>query len=153
MVALRHAVAIARIGARLPRTRTHARRLATAHPPTSLFAPLDTFARRHIGPDDHEEEKMLSRLGYKSMDAFVQDAVPQQIRVSEATVSNESIPALSESELYQRAKELAGKNKGFKSYIGMGYHNAVTPPVVLRNVSLHPTHAYIFDANRTLPGY
>ena len=52
-------------------------------------------------------------------------------------MSNETIPAFSESELYYRAKELAGCNKPFKSYIGMGYHNAVVPPVILRNASLN----------------
>jgi hypothetical protein len=113
----------------------HVRMLATAAPPTSPFAPLDTFARRHIGPDEFEEEKMLAQLGYKSMDAFVADAVPHEIRVSETAVSDDTIPALSESELHARAKELATANKPFKSYIGMGYHNAVVPPVILRNVS------------------
>jgi glycine dehydrogenase len=136
MAILRHAAALARAGSRFPRVSAPARRLATAHPPTSPFAALDTFARRHIGPDNHEEEKMLSQLGYKSMDAFVQDAVPQHIRVPETTVSDESIPSVSERELYQRAKVLADENKLLKSYIGMGYHNAVTPPVILRNVSL-----------------
>jgi glycine dehydrogenase len=110
------------------------RALATAAPPTSPFAPLDTFARRHIGPDAAEEEKMLAQLGYKSMHEFVQDAIPHEIRVAESSVSNESIPALSESELHVRAKELASENKPYKSYIGMGYHNAVVPPVILRNV-------------------
>lgn len=77
---------------------------------------------------------MLSKLGYDSMDAFVADTVPQKIRVSSSSVSNESIPALSESELFQRAKELGKANKPVKSFIGMGYHNAVVPPVILRNV-------------------
>lgn len=79
---------------------------------------------------------MLSTLGYDSMDAFVSEAIPSKIRVSATSVSNDSIPAYSESELYYRAKELANQNKSFKSYIGMGYHNAVVPPVILRNVSV-----------------
>jgi glycine dehydrogenase len=79
---------------------------------------------------------MLAQLGYKSMDAFVADAVPSDIRVSESDISNDTIPALSESELHARAKQLASENKPFKSYIGMGYHNAVVPPVILRNVSM-----------------
>ena len=98
--------------------------------------PLDTFARRHIGPDALEEEKMLAKLGYKSMADFVADAVPNEIRVAETDISSSTIPALSELELHYRAKELADENKPFKSYIGMGYHNAVVPPVILRNVRL-----------------
>lgn len=79
---------------------------------------------------------MLSALGYESMDAFVGATVPAKIRVASTSVSNNTIAPLSESELYRRAKELAGANKPFKSYIGMGYHNAVVPPVILRNVTL-----------------
>lgn len=110
------------------------RGLASLKPPTSLFAPLDSFQERHIGPDDPEASKMLSKLGYESMDAFVADTVPPKIRVSKQAVDNRSIPSFSESQLHARAKELAGQNKPFKSYIGMGYHCAVVPPVILRNV-------------------
>jgi glycine dehydrogenase len=113
-----------------------ARALATAALPSSPFAALDTFPRRHIGPDAAEEAKMLAKMGYASMDAFVADAVPKDIRVSEADISNDTIAALSESELHARAKELAAANKPVKSYIGMGYHNAVVPPVILRNVGV-----------------
>ncbi|KAG5220685.1 glycine decarboxylase [Salix suchowensis] len=110
-------------------------KLCVAEAISSLFAPLDTFPDRHIGPDDHETSQMLSALGYDSFDAFIADTVPQQIRV-ENTVTNGTIPPLSESELHRRAKALGGQNDKFKSYIGMGYHNAVVPPVILRNVSI-----------------
>lgn len=107
------------------------RGLASLKAPVSFFAPLDTFHERHIGPDDVEALKMLSQLGYESMDAFVADTVPRTIRLSSHGVQ---MPSLSESQLHERAKELAALNKPFKSYIGMGYHNAVVPPVILRNV-------------------
>ena len=111
------------------------RGLATATgAPSSLYASLDTFPDRHIGPDAKDAARMLVQLGYESMDAFVADTVPPKIRIPAAVVTNESIPALSESELLQRARQLAHKNKPVKSYIGMGYHNAVVPPVILRNV-------------------
>ncbi|KAJ7446476.1 glycine cleavage system P-protein-domain-containing protein [Mycena galericulata] len=103
---------------------------------SSIFSPLDTFPSRHIGPDAHEASSMLSALGFDSMEKFIGEAVPSKIRVSTASV--DSIPALSESELHARAKELAGQNKPFKSYIGMGYHCAVVPPVILRNVMENP---------------
>lgn len=112
------------------------RRLATAKPPTSLFSALDTFSDRHIGPDNAEAAYMLSKLGYSSMEAFVNDAVPPKIRIPADAISDKAIGSLSEAELLRRAKRLGAENKPFKSYIGMGYHNAVVPPVILRNVSL-----------------
>jgi hypothetical protein len=115
------------------------RPFATAKP-SSIFSPLDTFSSRHIGPDVHEASTMLAKLGFDSMDKFIGEAVPPKIRVSTASV--DSIPALSESELHARAKELAGQNKPFKSYIGMGYHCAVVPPVILRNVRSGPRSSF-----------
>lgn len=111
------------------------RRLATAKPPASLFSALDTFSDRHIGPDNAEAAYMLSKLGYSSMEAFVSDAVPPKIRIAADAISDKAIGALSEAEFLRRAKRLGRENKPFKSYIGMGYHNAVVPPVILRNVS------------------
>jgi glycine dehydrogenase len=110
--------------------------LASLRPASSLFTPLDAFPERHIGPDNEETSTMLAKLGYKSMDAFIHDTVPEKIRVSSFTVNNTSIPALSESELFSRAKKLGMDNKSFRSYIGMGYHSAVVPPVILRNVRI-----------------
>lgn len=114
------------------------RGLATIRPQTSLFSPLDVFPERHIGPDDNEASFMLSKLGYKSMDAFIEATVPPKVRIAANSVDDNSIPVLSESELRARAKELGGQNKPFKSYIGMGYHTAVVPPVILRNVMENP---------------
>jgi len=110
-----------------------ARTLATAN--TSPFAALDTFADRHIGPDTSETAYMLKQLGYDSMEAFIAATVPAHIRIPEGDITNDTVPSLSESELIQRAKALGRDNKIFKSYIGMGYHNSVVPPVILRNVS------------------
>jgi len=69
------------------------------------------------------------------MDDFVNDTVPPTIRLSSNHLTNDAIPPLSESELYKRAKELGAQNKIMRSYIGMGYHNAGVPPIILRNVS------------------
>ena len=121
---------------RLSIVRPQFRTLATiGTPKSSLFQPLDTFAERHIGPKNDEVKKMLNAVGYETMDAFVAATVPPTIRVPENTLEDGSIPMLSESELLTRAKELANTNKQYKSYIGLGYHNAVVPPVILRNVS------------------
>jgi glycine dehydrogenase len=108
--------------------------LASIRAPKSLFEALDSFSERHIGPDDHEVSLMLSRIGYKSMEAFIEATVPPKIRVPVNSITNESITPLSETELLSTVKQLGSKNKGVKSYIGMGYHNAVVPPVILRNV-------------------
>ena len=110
------------------------RTMASAAGSSSWFDPLDTFPRRHVGPDRREEEKMLSTLGYASMAEFENATVPAHIRVASGSVSDSSIRHLSESELLRHADELAAKNDVFKSYIGMGYHTAVVPPVILRNV-------------------
>jgi glycine dehydrogenase len=112
------------------------RGFASIKPPASLYAPLDAFPERHIGPDDREASFMLQQLGYASMDDFVAATVPSKIRLSAGAMTNQSIPALSEAELYTRTKFLGSHNKIYKSYIGMGYHNAVVPPVILRNVRL-----------------
>ncbi|KAI0706111.1 glycine cleavage system P-protein-domain-containing protein [Cytidiella melzeri] len=114
------------------------RGFATAKAPSSSLASLDTFVDRHIGPEDHELSYMLKQLGYDSVDAFVDATVPPQIRVASTSVNNETIPSLSESQLFRRARQLAEANKPFRSFIGMGYHNAVVPPVILRNVTESP---------------
>lgn len=98
-------------------------------PPSSLFAPLDTFERRHVGPRPADVAKMLEVVGYPTLDAFVDAVVPPSIRLGEEAVSSEgpdAIRALSEQELLTRAKELGGKNKVLTSFIGMGYHQAVS---------------------------
>ncbi|KAH9049383.1 glycine dehydrogenase [Lactarius hengduanensis] len=119
-------------------TATQRKGLATAKPPSSLFAALDTFSDRHIGPDNAEAAYMLSKLGYNSMDAFVDEVVPSKIRIPTDAISDNVIGPLSEAELLRRARLLGAENKQYKSYIGMGYHNAVVPPVILRNVMENP---------------
>ncbi|CEH17348.1 glycine dehydrogenase [Ceraceosorus bombacis] len=113
----------------------------------SVFAPLDDFSPRHIGPRDEDIQKMLAELDYKSLDDFIADAVPKEIRLdadgSKTTESSSSasatpIVALSESELARRGLEIAEKNANFKSLIGLGYHNTNVPPVILRNVLENP---------------
>jgi glycine dehydrogenase len=134
MVPLRVVSRFARLSNRLAFSPPTRRGLATIKPQSSLLSPLDTFSERHIGPDDHETSVMLAKLGYPSMDAFIENTVPPGIRVSPESIDNTSIPVLSESQLHARAQALGGQNKRFKSYIGMGYHSAVVPPVILRNV-------------------
>ena len=75
----------------------------------SLFDPLNTFTKRHIGPHEGEAAFMLSQLGYESMEDFLSATVPPKIRIADTNVSDKSIPALSELELRARAKRSATK--------------------------------------------
>lgn len=134
------------------------RGLASLKKPVSLFEPLDTFSERHIGPDDTEASKMLEVIGYKTMDDFINATVPPKIRIASNAISNDSIKPFSESQLNTKAKALGDQNKVFKSFIGMGYHCAVVPPVILRNVRQTLNLAYfacshfLARSSRTLHG-
>ncbi|GAA6001322.1 hypothetical protein JCM10207_006608 [Rhodosporidiobolus poonsookiae] len=106
-------------------------------PTSSLFAPLDAFLPRHVGPNSHDTDRMLKAIGYDSLEAFVDDCVPKEIRLADSAVSSEGadgIRSLSEQELLRRARELGKKNKVMRNFIGMGYHQAVLPQVILRNM-------------------
>ncbi len=95
----------------------------------------DTFANRHIGPDPTEIEEMLAALGFDSLEAVSDAAIPTAIRME----GDLDIPTgLSERELLNKARTLADQNRVFRSYIGMGYHGTITPPVILRNVLENP---------------
>ncbi|WVR03832.1 glycine dehydrogenase [Kwoniella sp. DSM 27419] len=115
---------------------------ASFHPSSSsIFTPLDTFAPRHIGPRSSDVEAMLSTLGYKSMDEFIEATIPNNVRIDELIDQDgakNGIRPFSELELARRIDEIAKLNKGMKSYIGMGYHNAIVPPVIQRNILENP---------------
>jgi glycine dehydrogenase len=95
----------------------------------------DRFVQRHVGPDDAEVEDMLRTLGAPTLDTLVDEAVPKQIRMKAAL----DLPAgLSERELLDEAARLAAKNEVFRSYLGMGFSDCITPPVIQRNVLENP---------------
>lgn len=64
---------------------------------------------------------MLNTLGYDSLDAFIDKVVPPSIRIKEDTISDASMPPLSESEMMNRAQQVANQNEMYKNFIGMGY--------------------------------
>ena len=99
------------------------------------LAPADTFVRRHIGPSEAEQARMLSELGYETMDAFVRDVIPHAIRMEGSLTVG---PEHGEHELLRDFRLLAERNQVWRSCIGMGYTGTVTPPVVLRNVLESP---------------
>ena len=96
---------------------------------------VDGFQRRHIGPSDDDVAEMLATLGFDSLDALSDATIPADIRSD----SPLDIPAArGEHEFLSGLKTIAGKNKVYRSCIGMGYTGTVTPPVILRNVLENP---------------
>ena len=101
----------------------------------SFLSHPDRFVRRHIGPNAAETAEMLALLGRKSLDELVDAAVPQQIRLDKKL----DLPAArSEFEALADLRKLSAENKAFRSFIGMGYYDCITPPVIQRNVLENP---------------
>ncbi|MBI3296921.1 MAG: aminomethyl-transferring glycine dehydrogenase [Elusimicrobia bacterium] len=96
---------------------------------------MNDFERRHVSPDEAEQQAMLAALGYQSLDALMDAAVPKSIRLFAPPVLPE---ALSEQEALAELRALAAKNQVWRSYIGAGYHGTFTPGVILRNVLENP---------------
>ncbi|MEQ9104582.1 MAG: aminomethyl-transferring glycine dehydrogenase [Rhodothermales bacterium] len=96
----------------------------------------DFFKDRHIGPSDAEITEMLTALGLSSLEELVASTIPAAIRMD----GDLELPqALSERELLDRAAELGRRNRRFRSWIGMGYHGTVTPPVIQRGILENPS--------------
>ena len=95
----------------------------------------DSFQARHIGPRDADVADMLKVVGASSLDALVADIVPPGIRVSDPPALP---PAESEFEYLRRLRTIAAKNRVARSYLGVGYYDTVTPPVIQRNVFENP---------------
>tara|TARA_B110000971_G_scaffold198137_1_gene214508 strand:- start:1252 stop:4095 length:2844 start_codon:yes stop_codon:yes gene_type:complete len=93
------------------------------------------FQNRHIGPNIEEQEKMLSTINAASLDQLIYQTVPDDIRLENELDLD---PAMSEYEYLAHIKELSEKNKVFKSYIGLGYHEAIVPSVIQRNILENP---------------
>ena len=93
------------------------------------------FAYRHIGPRREDVADMLQVLGYDSLDHFIDAVVPEEIRLRRPLALP---PGRSEREVLQALRGLAGMNRVFRSYIGMGYAGCFTPQVVQRNVLENP---------------
>ncbi len=93
------------------------------------------FSTRHIGPRPGEIARMLDHLGLSSLEELIDRAVPGDIRLEGAL---ELPPALTEPEALERLRALAGRNRVARSWLGMGYHDTITPPVILRNVLENP---------------
>ena len=95
----------------------------------------DTFLRRHLGPNDADIAAMLRTLGYDSLDALSDAAVPEEIRLKRPLKLGKP---RGEFELLEELRGIAERNEIWRSYIGMGYASCIVPPVIQRNILENP---------------
>lgn len=96
---------------------------------------MTTFAHRHIGSSESQIQEMLGALGLSSLDALMQATVPQEIRLAR---SLDLPPAQSEEEVLAELRHLSARNRVYRSFLGMGYYDCLTPPVIGRNILENP---------------
>ncbi len=91
----------------------------------------DLFLDRHIGPRQSDVASMLQAVGVNSLEELISETLPESILLDKEL----DLPkAISEFQLLEKLKELAGKNKVFKNYIGQGYYDTITPSPIIRHV-------------------
>lgn len=95
----------------------------------------DSFALRHIGPRRSDLPSMLKTVGVETMDQLIYETIPDNIRLEKPLDLD---PAIGEYEFAAHITELANKNKVFRSFIGLGYHQAITPAPIQRNILENP---------------
>ena len=102
----------------------------------NLFEHQNTeFQRRHIGISAADTKEMVESIGTKNLEELIDKTIPTAIRLE----GNLNItPAISEVEYLTELKKVAAKNKLYKTYIGQGYYNTITPSVILRNIFENP---------------
>ncbi|MCK0160674.1 aminomethyl-transferring glycine dehydrogenase [Allomuricauda sp. F6463D] len=95
----------------------------------------EVFAARHIGITERDLPRMLETIGVKSMEQLIYETIPDDIKLGTPL----DLPkGISEHQFLSHLSELAKKNKVFKSYIGLGYHESLTPSVIKRNILENP---------------
>ncbi len=102
---------------------------------SGVLEPFEDFVHRHIGPSDEEQVAMLKVLGYESLDALIDAALPDGVRSFGALGLP---PAVSEHTVLNELRELASRNRVAEPLIGLGYHGTITPGVIRRNVLESP---------------
>ncbi|MBE9043050.1 aminomethyl-transferring glycine dehydrogenase [Pleurocapsales cyanobacterium LEGE 10410] len=96
---------------------------------------IPTFAQRHIGVDERQIQQMLQVLGVDSLDELIEQTIPAAIRLDHPLELPE---AQSESAALAKLKAIASENQVYRSFIGRGYYNCITPAVILRNILENP---------------
>jgi glycine dehydrogenase len=110
--------------------------MASSPSPYAELTDRDDFLRRHIGPSPDEEKAMLAALGLGSLGELIDRAVPAAIRTTDPLALP---PGSSEPDVLARLRSYADRNHVLTSMIGQGYHDTVTPPVILRNLLENPS--------------
>src|SRR5450756_1778034 len=101
----------------------------------AAIPPAESFVPRHVGPDERDVAEMVKTLGFSSLDALIDATVPRRIRLRDGL----ALPkGMTELEVLTYFRALAAKNQVFRSFIGMGYSDCVTPPVIQRNIIENP---------------
>ena len=95
----------------------------------------DVFASRHIGITEENLQDMLKTVGTESLDQLIFETIPKEIRLKETLQLDD---AMSEHKFLAHMQELSEKNKIFRSYIGLGYHESLTPSPIKRNILENP---------------
>jgi glycine dehydrogenase len=95
----------------------------------------DSFLFRHVGPRPDDIQAMLATLGYNDLDSFIDAVIPESIRLRRPLALP---PGRPEREVLAAMRAMADRNEVFRSYLGMGYHNTFTPPVIQRNILENP---------------
>ena len=95
----------------------------------------DIFANRHIGISDSDLPKMLEKIGVGTLDELIDKTIPKQIRLKKPL---DLPPAMTEREFSEHITQMASHNKVYKSYIGTGWYDTITPAVIQRNVFENP---------------
>ena len=101
----------------------------------SALAPSESFVPRHIGPGASDIDKMVTAIGFSTLDELIDATIPASIRFKSKLAIASGKP---EHEVLADFRAMAAKNKVFRSFIGMGYSDTVTPPVIQRNVIENP---------------
>ena len=100
-----------------------------------IFPSDDNFISRHIGSNSQEIDTIVNVLGFSDIDQLIDTIVPRHIRYHKDLNLPEP---KSEYEALAQLNSFASKNKVFRSYIGMGYHDCITPSVIQRNILENP---------------
>ena len=95
----------------------------------------DSFVERHIGPDAKQRQEMLQFLGFQNLDDLIDRSVPKRIRTQKPLALDR---AKTEFEAISDFKKTASENLVYRNYLGMGYSDCITPPVIQRNILENP---------------
>ncbi len=116
-------------------TNGHSSSPQTTQDKPTFLPTTDSFVSRHIGPDADAIQQMLAKLGLSSLEALIDQTVPSGIRLADTL----NLPqAKSEYAALAQLQEIASKNQIFRSFIGMGYSDCITPAVIQRNILENP---------------